>query len=317
MFYVFHGDDEHSQKETLTDLQRKMGDPAMLDLNTARFEGQGLTFSQLRHACDSIPFLSDKRLVIVNNLFSNATNQSLLEEVLAYLPHLPETTRLVFLESKSLGEKHSLLKLAQGEKGFVKAFTRPEGSNLERWIRQRVEKLGGRIAPRATHTLAENVSNDLRALDNEIEKLVLYKEPGETIQEEDVFLLCPYVAEANVFDLVDALGARQGRTAVQLLQKKYNEGVDPFYLFSMFVRQFRLLIQVKELADASFDAQAISKSLKIHAFVAGKLLQQSKGYQIAQLEGIYAHLLEMDLGVKTGRMDMATALDLLVAGLAH
>src|SRR5688572_6901722 len=121
MFYVFHGDDEHSQKETLADLQRKLGDPAMLELNTARFEGQGLSFSQLRHACDSIPFLSDKRLVIVSNLFSNAANQSLLDEVLAYLPRLPETTRLVFLESKSLTEKHPLMKLAQGEKGFVKA----------------------------------------------------------------------------------------------------------------------------------------------------------------------------------------------------
>lgn len=317
MFYVFHGDDEHSQKETLADLQRKLGDPAMLDLNTSRFEGQALSFSQLRHACDSIPFLADKRLVIVNNLFSQSSNQSLLDEVLAYLPHLPETTRLVFLETKSLSEKHALLKLAQGEKGFVKAFARPEGNSLERWIKQRVEKLGGRISPRATYTLAENVSNDMRALDNEIEKLVLYKEPGEMIQEEDVFLLCPYVAEANVFDLVDALGGRQGKTAVQLLQKKYNEGADPFYIFSMFVRQFRLLIQVKELADAHFDAQAIAKTLKLYNFVAGKLVQQSKGYQMAQLEGIYAHLLEMDVGVKTGRMDMATSLDLLVAGLAN
>ena len=39
MFYLFHGDDEHSQRETLADLMAKLGDPTMLDLNTTRFEG--------------------------------------------------------------------------------------------------------------------------------------------------------------------------------------------------------------------------------------------------------------------------------------
>ncbi|MFZ0545033.1 MAG: DNA polymerase III subunit delta [Candidatus Promineifilaceae bacterium] len=316
MFYIFHGDDEHSQVETLTDLQSKLGDASMLELNTVRFEGRQFSFSELQHACDSIPFLADKRLVIVKNFFSLSTASHFQDEVLAYLPELPETTRLVFLESKSLSKRHPARKLAEThEKGFIREFSRPQGQALERWVRDRVKEVGGQIQPYAAHLLAANAGNDLRLLDNEIEKLVLYKGQG-VIDTDDVSLLCPYVAEASIFDLVDALGERKGKTAAQLLNKKYREGTDPFYLFAMFIRQFRLLIQVKEMDEGGGQTAEIAKTLKLHPFPTGKLHQQSKNFSLGQLEQIYERLLEIDVGVKTGRTDMVTALDLLVAGLA-
>jgi DNA polymerase III subunit delta len=100
-----------------------------------------------------------------------------------------------------------------------------------------------------------------------------------------------------------------------LLQQKFNEGADSFYLFSMFIRQFRLLIQVKELADAGQRPSAIGQRMKLHSFVAGKLHQQCAQFSLPQLEQIYRHLLEVDVAVKTGRNDMTTALNLLVAVL--
>jgi DNA polymerase-3 subunit delta len=84
----------------------------------------------------------------------------------------------------------------------------------------------------------------------------------------------------------------------------------------MFIRQYRLLIQVKELAESGQPPTEIAKTLKIHTFVSGKLHQQNKNFSLEQLEQIYDHLLDIDVGVKTGRTDMVTALDLLIAGLA-
>jgi DNA polymerase-3 subunit delta len=314
MFYIFHGDDTHSQHETLTGLQEKLGDPAMLDLNTTRLEG-AIPLSTLRHACDSIPFLAQVRLVIVKELFVSGPDKSYVDELLAYLPDLPKTTRLVFLESKALPGTHRALKLAEKETdSYVKLFSRPKGTELERWIRGRVEQKGGRVSPRAVHSLASNIGNDLLILDNEIEKLVLYKGSDGQIEAEDVSLLSPYAAEANIFDLVDALGNRDRKKASLLLQKKLSEGADPFYLFSMVARQFRLLIQVKELAEMGDTAPAVSRKLKLHGFVAGKLFQQCQHFSMTQLEQIHRHLLEVDIGVKTGRNDMTTALNLMVAG---
>lgn len=314
MFYVFHGDDTHSQRETLTGLQEKLDDPGMLDLNTTRFEGV-VTLPELRNACDVMPFLAQVRLVICEDLLSSNPDKAFVKDLTAYLPTVPETTRLFFLESKALRGNHPVLKLAeQDDGGYVKLFSKPEGAALERWIQQQVSERNGRIQPQAARMLAANVGSELHVLDNEIEKLVLYKADAE-IEPEDVARLSPYAAEANIFNLVDALGNRNGRQASLLFQQKLAEGADPFYLFSMFVRQFRLMIQVKELAEEGMRPPAIAKALKMHSFVTGKIYRQSQGFSMAQLEHIYRHLLEVDVGVKTGRNEMTTALNLLIAGL--
>lgn len=313
MFYIFHGDDEHSQRKFLTQLQEKLGDMTLVDLNTTRFEGVSLTMPQLRHACDSIPFLSDRRLVIVDDLL--ARKPDYLDSLLEYVLKVPETTRLVFCESRLLKENHPMILLAmQSDSGYVKSFKRLEGREISLWIQNRVQECDGHITPKAAHLLAINVGNDLALLENEIEKLVLYR-GEELIDVDEVSLLCPYVAEASIFDLVDALGSRHGRTTAELLHSKLADGTDPSYLFAMIVRQYRLLIQVKEMAEAGSRPPEIGKALNIHGFVAGKLFQQCHNYDLGQLERVYAHLLDMDVSVKTGKTEMSTALNLLVAGL--
>lgn len=317
MFYIFHGKDIHSQKETLAKLTARLGDPSMLALNTTRLEGI-VSLAELRQACDAMPFLTESRLVIVADLFSAKPDTAYLRELADYLPRLPESTRLIFMESAALPQNHRLVKLAeQEESGYVKQFDLPAGGALDRWVRQRVEEKNGRISSHAAHVLAANVGSNLGILENEIEKLVLFKGAGEPIEVADVGRLSPYAAEASIFDLVDALGSRNGNKAAVLLQQKLSQGTDPFYLFAMFVRQFRLLIQVRELADDRQRPPAISKALSLHSFVAGKLFQQAQHFTLPQLEQIYRHLLDIDVGVKIGRNDMVTALNLLVAGLTE
>jgi DNA polymerase III subunit delta len=315
MFYIFHGDDAFSQRETLADLIAKLGDGSLLELNTTRFSA-GISFGELRQVCDVMPFLAPARLVIVEGMLSASNGRELVDNLVEYLPHLPETTRLVFLEPHTLRSNHRLLKLAEAEdNGFIRQFNPLEGSALDRWIEQRVKRHDGKATSHAVHSLAANIGNDLALLENEIEKLVLYR-GEETIEADDVALLSPHVAEASIFELVDALGGRNGRQASTLLNQKLGEGADPFYLFAMVVRQFRLLVQIAELGEEGLRPPAIAQRLKIHSFVAGKLFQQSQRFTIAQLERIYAHLLDIDVGVKTGRTDMTTALNLLVVTLS-
>lgn len=315
MFYIFHGDDTYTNQQTLAALQSKADDPDMLALNTTRLEGKNLTLGQLRQVCDVAPFLASRRLVIVTDALADAP-KAWLAELKAYLPGLPATTALVFVESQTLPDRHPILVLARADdgKGYEKLSERPKGAAVERWVRQRVTQLGGVIEPRAAALLAANVGNDLRLLDLEVEKLALYC-GAEPIRPHHVEQLSPYLAEASIFEFVDALGLRNARKAAQLLQHKLLEGADPFYLFSMVVRQFRLLIQVKEVAEAGLSAAQIAQHVKIHNFVADKLSQQARLFSLEQLEQVYRHLLDIDVGVKTGQQEMVTALALLVGGL--
>ena len=337
MFHLFHGQDAYSQRETLAAMLAKEGDAEMLSLNTTRLDSRA-SFAELQAACDAMPFLARVRVVLAEGLLAAVPDKAFMEKLAAYLPNLPPTTRLIFLESQALPDNHRLIRLAAEQKiGYVKKFDLPRGPELERWARAHVEARGGHITPQAAGLLAANVAPlfppppggfgatssytskenvaDLSLLGNEIEKLVLYKGLGETIDVADVELLSPYAAEAAIFDLVDALGNRQATRAAELFQEKVVAGAEPFYLFSMIIRQFRLLLQARALLDAGERAAGIAEQLKQRPFVADKLARQARNYTLPQLEAIYRRLLEIDVEAKTGKAELLTALYLLVGGL--
>ena len=324
MFYLFHGEDEFSRAEAVQNLKQRMdGDPAMVDLNTAILDGRKITLGELRHACDTIPFLADRRLVIVEGLLGALSAQEkrrskeILDELVAYLPHLPPTTRLILVENRRISQKHPVYQLALAEEcGHVQEFVPPRQNALPRWITKRAERHGGQITPPAAGELAAFVGNDLRLLDQEIAKLVAYTGGERPISVDDVHLLVSYAQEANVFHMVDALGRRDGRTAMRLLHQLLDKQ-KPLALLGMIVRQFRILVQVKELSERGLGQREITDKLKLHSFVVEKGLRQARNFSMAQLEKVYDQLVETDVAIKTGRLDPVLALDLLVAGLSR
>lgn len=337
VFYVFHGEDEFSQREQLAAFKARLGDPSLVALNTSVFDGRTVTLGELRHACDSIPFLADVRLVIVEGWLTHLasrrgggegqkdvedepapSSRKIIEELVTYLPQMPDTTRLVFMEPKRIRENHPVLLLARSDpkRGIVKAFDPPGGNALIEWIIARARKYGGAISFPAAQLLAESVGEDLRLLDGEVQKLVTYVGGRRPVGEADVKLLTPYAGEANIFQMVDALGQRQGEEAARLMHRLLDGGKHPLELLSMIARQFRLLIQTKELVEQGRRPLDIAKELGVQPFVADKLVRQARNFSLPQLEAIYRRLLEMDIAIKTGEMEGVLALDLLVAGLA-
>jgi DNA polymerase-3 subunit delta len=324
MFYLFHGEDEFSRSETLAALKEKMGDPGLAELNIIVFDGSKVTLSELQHACDSVPFMAERRLVIVKGLLTHlepkgkgekqsAWQKEYLEGLTQYLQHLPETTRLVFVEDRSIGKDNPVHRLTLAKEcGHVREFEPPQGRQLNRWIEERVQKKGGQIEAAAIEELAAFVGNDLRLLDQEIEKLVAYVNWARPISEDDVRLLVSYVQEANVFEMVDALGQRDAQRAAKLLHQLLDDGEHPLALLGMIVRQFRILIQVKELTERGLSQQKMASQLRLHPFVVRKAMRQAMNFSMEQLEGIYQRLLETDVAIKTGQMDQVLALDMLV-----
>ena len=61
-FFIFHGPDEFTQAETLAQLKASLGDPGMVELNTSHFNGRSVHLEELKHTCNTVPFLAEKRL---------------------------------------------------------------------------------------------------------------------------------------------------------------------------------------------------------------------------------------------------------------
>ena len=312
MFYLFHGDDEFSRSKMLAELKRKMGDPAMAELNTSVFDGRKATLGEIKHACDAAPFFAERRLVIVEGLLARLEGEE-LEGLLSYLRQLPETTRLVFVEEKLIPKDNPVRRLAE-EQGVVKEFKRPRRDELSHWIEGQVREKGGKIERAAVEALAAFVGDDLRLLDHEIDKLLAYVNWSRPINVDDVHLLVSYVRAASVFKMVDALGQRDRRRATKLLHRLLDEGEHPLALLGMIVRQFRIILQVKELNERGLSTGEISAKLRLPSFIVEKGLRQARNFSMGQLEAIYGKLLEADVAIKTGQMDAALALDMLVMG---
>lgn len=321
-FYVLHGDDEFSLRAQVQSIRTQMSDPATGDLNTSVLDGKAHTVPEVIAAVSAMPFLSDKRLVIVEGMLSwlsrsNAgkTGRAQLQELADELPHLPESARLVFVEPQTLSERHAILKLAKTDPGgYHKAFNPPRDATS--WIiNQARNAYETDIERSAANALATVIGTDLRAADNELAKLAAYVDGERAITEQDVALLTQYVAEANIFEMVDALGRRDGPTATRLLHRLLDDQA-PLALFGMITRQFRLLILAREFLNDGGTPPQIGKAIGVHPFVGEKIGKQVRAFTLGQLEAIYHYLLETDVGIKTGKVDDELALDLLIAGIS-
>ena len=329
MLYVLSGEDDFSIRQELERIKKGLGDREMLATNTTVLDGQRLALDHLQHACETVPFLAEKRLVVVEGLLERFEpggrntpkkkgengQPQLRKEIAALLSRLPDFTVLVLLEGK-LGGRNTLLKELAG-KAEVKNFPLLRDDRLRQWIQQRVKGMGGSISARAVATLAGFVGSNLWLMANEIDKLVAYAQ-GRTIEETDVRELVSYAQEASVFAMVDAILESRVTLAARLLEQLLQQGAAPSYLLVMLARQVRILVQVKEMRRQRKTRKEIQDGLGTSSeFVLRKALEQADSCTLERLKEVYHRLLEADVSIKTGKFDGDLALDILLAELCR
>ncbi len=289
---------------------------------------------------------SSKRLVIIKNLILSGTAED-QQKALNFLKlnkkdlQVGQDLVLVFWEKELPRKNNKLFKLLLAN-SKNQNFEKLSGARLANWIAKRVQDLGGKISPEAINKLAIYVGNDLLQMNNEIEKLISFACRSERseesssnitsanstgffpakagqndiITETDVDLLVKSKIEANIFETIDALASKNKEKALGLLHNQLEKGDDPFYIFSMYVYQFRNLLKIGSFYfQGNTNQYEIAKLAKLHPFVAQKGVAQLRGFTLSQLKKIYKTLGEMDLQIKTGKIDIVLALDKFVVSL--
>ncbi len=330
MLYILLGEDDFSLRQSLEEIKGSIGDQTILAANTTVFEGQQLTPDHLRNACETVPFLAEKRLVIVNGLLGRfepkskpspkkkatpSTNQqSDYKSFVACITEIPGSAILVLVDSK-IGSNNPLLK-ALSPKAKVQTFPLLKGDKLKQWIQKRVAAGGGSISSQAVDALAGLVGGDLWLMANEVDKLILFAS-GRRIEEEDVKRLVSYAQEASVFTMVDAVLDFKAGLAGQSLQQLLQGGAAPPYLLVMLARQVRMIVRAKELKRQGKPEAEIQNKLGLREFALHKTLEQAGKYSWERLKDVYNKILETDLAIKTGKYGDELALNILVAELCQ
>ncbi|MBI2861027.1 MAG: DNA polymerase III subunit delta [Chloroflexi bacterium] len=324
MIYLLVGEDDFSIREALAQIKRSAGDETTLAANIAMLDGARVTPAELRNACETVPFLADKRLVIVEGLLGRfepargrkaerKTEVTARQQIADCLHHVPPFTTLALLEGK-IGNRNPMMTQVT-RLATVKTFPLLRGDALLQWTRQRARQAGNGISPAAADLLAKVVGSNLWVMANEIEKLALFAR-DRRIEEADVRAMVSHAQETNVFAMVDAIVARTG-AAQGLVQQLLLQGATPAYLLTMLARQLHIVTRTKMLAAQGKSRAEIQSKLGLTSdFVLRKALEQGGKYDLARLKEVYRRLLETDLSIKTGG-DPELAIDLLIAGLRY
>ena len=318
--YFLFGNDEFAITRKLKEFEADFTDPTSADMNTARLEARSMDENDLNNAVNAMPFLAKRRLVLLANPSAKYNNPSARKKFLEFIEKAPETTRLVMYESIEPRdvEKHWLMKWAEKNEKLVqtRAFMLPRLKEMAGWILNETKKQGGQIEPRAAEMLKDMVGVDTRQAGMEIAKLLAYVNWSRPVNSQDVEAVCVVTSQQSVFDFVDALANGNGKSAQHLLHRLL-ETEDEFSLWGMVVRQFRLLIQAREILDGRGNQNDVARALGVHPFVAEKTTQQAGRFSIESLENIYHRLLNIDEGVKTSQVTLDLALDTLVVELTR
>jgi DNA polymerase-3 subunit delta len=237
----------------------------------------------------------------------------------AYFESFPDSAALVLIEPKAVNEKSRVVKSAGKVPGAeIARMDVPQGVELTKWIGRRAKAAGGEFTAAGAEALATAVGDEPRMLANEIDKLLAFVNWGRPVEPADVEKLTPAAGEAVIWDLVDALGARNAQLALNKFHVLLAmPAQDQFAIFSMIVRQFRLLLQTKEILEGGGNVAEVTRALGLKgSFQAEKYARQCRNFTLAQLEAVYRRLLDLDLTLKTGGSEDTTAIDTFIAALA-
>ena len=329
MIHLLYGDDEFSISETVATMKDAVEPPDLRDVNVTVLNGPSIGFDELRATCDTVPFLAEKRVVVVDGLLgkferrrgtspSSAGEQAPRkldgwEGLGDYLPQVPETTDLVLVDGP-LSRSNPML-AAVRRHAQVRTFAVPNERRVTQWVSERAAARGIGIEPAAVDALAGAIGGDLRVVAGELEKLAVYR-AGETIRREDVDEMVSYAREASIFAAVDAMVEGRLDAALSALHQLLRMGRPPGFIMAMVARQVRLLILAKELKERGVPAAEFGKRLGLTGYPLRKTMDQERGFTADRLARVHRTLLEADVQLKTTSADEETVLDLLVAEVA-
>jgi DNA polymerase III subunit delta len=327
LIYILFGEDDFSSREALDQIKAGLGDDEMLSTNTTVFDGDSIKLNDLIAACSTIPFMTPNRLVIVRGLLgrlqqggkakgkSKKADSDNWETLADFVTQMPPSTVLVLHEGQIRKDGAIFKKIKSAAE--LKEFPLVRGPQLVSWITDRATEHGSSITSSAANLLADYIGSSLWTLDSELEKLSLYKQ-GDQITDGDVTELVSYIRESNIFAVIDSLIGRQISQAANQMHRLLFDGAAPAYLLFMITRQYRLMVQAKEMSSSKVPVGEIGSKLGIRSdWALRRLLDQSRKYSTARLEADYHRLLDTDISIKTGRYNPELALDLLLVELCR
>jgi len=300
MIYLISGPDSYRAKEKLKEIIEEY---KAKNFTPIIFQGKELSVPDLTREFRFLSMFAPQKLIVIYSLFEN---KKLKEDFLKEIDKF-QSQEIIIFETKEISPKEKLYETIK-QKGKIFVFPALRKSELKTWIKNELKREGFSIEDIAIQTLIDFVGDDLWRIKNELQKLKAYKFPIKKIQTEDVLRLVKPKIDFDIFKTIDAIAARQKKTALRLLNKHLKIGESPIYILSMINYQFRNLLILKEGEDIS----ELQKETGLSPFQIKKANWQASQFTLERLKKLYRKIFQIDLGIKTGQIEPEEGLELLV-----
>lgn len=298
--FLFHGEDSFSSNEKLNfwkaEFIKKHGDNDLEML-----DGEKINPSEFTTNITAAPFLSEKRMIIVKNIFTDGKNET-QKQIAEYLEDVPQCNIIIFFEN-SPADKRTVLYKKLNEIGKVEYFPSLNPNEAFAWLNKKTTDEKAKISPPVLKQFIAHCGTDLWHLSKEFEKLKLYADGSEITPEMIESVTIPSLS-ASIFSLTDSIGNLDHKKSLKILKLLADSGEEVPYIFHMIVRQFRLIIQIKDLLNKKEPPFSIAKKLKQNPYVVKVVAAQCRNFTFEQLKKLYSNLLRIDLAFKTGGIKM-------------
>jgi DNA polymerase-3 subunit delta len=311
--YFFYGREQLLKEEALQSLIQRLVPPELRDFNLDILYGDETDAAQVIDRVSALPMMAERRVVVVRNVdqLSAVDRRRLLEHLSPPFSHT-----CLILTAPDVDVRRGFYRSLEGVACHVKFdyFTESETSA---WVGRRALKYGKSMTREATQVLCDSIGEDLIALDNEIQKLVLYVGDRETIGPGDVGAVVGELRARTVFELCDAIGSRDLPRALTLLSSLLEASTSPGHMIGAIRRHICRLARVRDLSERRRSPEQDVEGLHVPRKYMGKYMRQVTNFDEQDLESMFTHLYETELRLKRGGQEMGMAMTLLVYHLCR
>ena len=304
--YLLYGEEAYLKKQYKDKLTKAIL-PEGDTVNYAYYEGKGIQPGELIDLAETMPYFAERRLIVVENsgFFKNAS-----PELADYIRTMPETACIHFVENEV--DKRGKLYKAVKEKGRIAEMGRQDEKTLLYWIAGNVKKEERQIKESTARYLISLVGTDMENLEKEMEKLFSYTLGKSEITIQDIDDICTSQVTNQIFAMVEAVAAKQQKKALDYYYDLLALKEPPMRILYLLSRQFKLLMEVRDLAGKGFDKSQIAKTVGLHPFVVGKYMQQCRDFSETELRSILEDAADTEEMVKTGRLNDMMSVELFI-----
>lgn len=304
--YLLYGTEDYLKRQYRDKLKHALVEPDDT-MNFSAYEGKDINPKELIDLSETLPFFKEKRMILVENsgFFKNSC-----DDLAEYMSQVPESTCFVFVEEEV--DKRSKLFKAASRAGSAVEFETPKEDMLVRWILGRIQREGKKITQSVIQLFLSKTGSDMENIDKELEKLICYTLDKTEISAADVEAICTGQTENKIFEMIDAISARNQKKALDLYYDLLALKEAPMRILFLIARQFQNLLLIKSMSAKGYPAVSIAKTAGMPSFAVQKNLRQAGAFKINQLKDAIEDCGQAEEDVKTGRMADQLAVELLI-----